>query len=286
MAIADHGTVAAAAAALSLTSPAVSQQIAKLERSVGTTLLERDRGRVWVNDHGRALVEASRHILDSLAEAERVARRTDPETSSIRLGLYASAMSLPAAGLLDRGVVTEIIEVEPHLGLEMLRTHELDLLFGHEPAIDAPQERSGVTVRGVSREALVLVGPAGTALSSNLADHAAAPWVLPGPDGPCRDLSDWAYRSAGFAPRSVGQCASFETMLHLVRAGMGLALIAEFALGPDRNGLEVQHLTAPVAERRLFLAARTSRASMLDAFVPRFQNAQMAAAVLAPLPAR
>jgi len=46
-AVAEHGSFSRAADALSLTQSAVSQQVAALERELGTSLIERRRGRSW-----------------------------------------------------------------------------------------------------------------------------------------------------------------------------------------------------------------------------------------------
>ncbi|MDX6236709.1 MAG: hypothetical protein QOG10_1524, partial [Kribbellaceae bacterium] len=55
-ALADHGTVTAAAEVLHLTPSAVSQQLAALETEVGQELLERRGRRVAITSAGRLLL--------------------------------------------------------------------------------------------------------------------------------------------------------------------------------------------------------------------------------------
>src|SRR5919112_936973 len=69
-AVAEHGSFSAAADALSYTQPAVSQQIAALEKRAGTKLVDRLSRGVRLTDSGRALVEHAEVVLARLAAAE------------------------------------------------------------------------------------------------------------------------------------------------------------------------------------------------------------------------
>src|SRR3982750_1544622 len=69
-AVAEHGYFSAAAEALSYTQPAISQQIAALERASGTTLVDRTSRGVRLTDAGRALVDHAQVVLARLAAAE------------------------------------------------------------------------------------------------------------------------------------------------------------------------------------------------------------------------
>src|ERR671910_204743 len=54
-AVAEHGSFSAAADALAYTQPAISQQVAALEKRAGTTLVDRGSRGVRLTDAGRAL---------------------------------------------------------------------------------------------------------------------------------------------------------------------------------------------------------------------------------------
>src|SRR3954465_1090902 len=69
-AVAEHGSFSAAAEALSYTQPAISQQIAALERTAGATLVDRTSRGVRLTDAGRALVDHAHVVLARLAAAE------------------------------------------------------------------------------------------------------------------------------------------------------------------------------------------------------------------------
>src|SRR5919199_351485 len=66
-AVSDHGSFSAAADALSYTQPAISQQIAALEKRAGTTLVDRGSRGVRLTDAGRALVEHAEVVIARLA---------------------------------------------------------------------------------------------------------------------------------------------------------------------------------------------------------------------------
>src|ERR671911_1565246 len=69
-AVAEHGSFSAAADALSYTQPAVSQQIAALEKRAGATLVDRTSRGVRLTEAGRALVDHAEVVLARLAAAE------------------------------------------------------------------------------------------------------------------------------------------------------------------------------------------------------------------------
>src|SRR3954447_11035281 len=69
-AVAEHGSFSAAADALSYTQPAISQQIAALEKRAGTTPVARGSGGVRLTDAGQALVNHAEVVIARLAAAE------------------------------------------------------------------------------------------------------------------------------------------------------------------------------------------------------------------------
>src|ERR671917_1195275 len=69
-AVAEHGSFSAAAEALSYTQPAISQQVAALEKQTGTTLVDRTSRGVRLTDAGLTLVDHAEAVLARLAAAE------------------------------------------------------------------------------------------------------------------------------------------------------------------------------------------------------------------------
>src|SRR3954467_304791 len=100
-AVAEHGSFSSAADALSYTQPAISQQIAALEKSAGTTLVDRGSRGVRLTDAGRTLVEHADAVITRLAAAEaELEAIAGIRGGRVRLSSFptAGASVLPPAG--------------------------------------------------------------------------------------------------------------------------------------------------------------------------------------------
>ena len=100
VAIADHGSFAAAAQLLHLAPPTVSLHIAELERRVGAPLLSRRRGNVRPSAVGELLVERARRLLVEIESTlDDVSRQVLGLAGRVRLGASTGAIShlLPQA---------------------------------------------------------------------------------------------------------------------------------------------------------------------------------------------
>src|SRR5918999_593542 len=101
-AVARHRSLSAAAASLSYTPSAVSQQIAALEREVGVGLVERGPRGALLTEAGRALVGHANEILGRIADAhEELQAMVGLQTGRLRLGAFSTA----GAVLVPRAVV-------------------------------------------------------------------------------------------------------------------------------------------------------------------------------------
>src|SRR5919198_4109849 len=91
-AVADQGSFSAAAEALFLTQPAVSRQIAALEREAGVQLVERRARGVRLTHAGGVALTHARAVLARLAMAEtQLKALANLEAGHLRLGAFASA---------------------------------------------------------------------------------------------------------------------------------------------------------------------------------------------------
>ncbi|MGH6859060.1 MAG: LysR substrate-binding domain-containing protein [Phyllobacterium sp.] len=71
--VVELGTLSAAARAMGLTQPAVSQQIAALERTLGFRLLHRSTRQLTLSESGEIYYQRTRQILEAMDEAEETA---------------------------------------------------------------------------------------------------------------------------------------------------------------------------------------------------------------------
>lgn len=98
VAIADHGSLRAAARHLGVNPPAISHQLKSFEDRLGTPLFLRSTRSVTLTDAGRALYEGSRHLLGGLEQALGDARASGSETSGrLRITLPFRAWQLIVA---------------------------------------------------------------------------------------------------------------------------------------------------------------------------------------------
>ena len=75
MAVAQSSTLTRASKQLGLAQPSLSQQLAKLEESVGTRLFERSHNRMVLTDAGQVLVRHAQDVLKKIDEAEASLRQ-------------------------------------------------------------------------------------------------------------------------------------------------------------------------------------------------------------------
>jgi DNA-binding transcriptional LysR family regulator len=84
--VAQLGSLSAAARDLGLTQPAVSQQVAALERRLGVRLLNRSTRRLAPTEAGERYLAQARRILEAVADAEDgLAEASDALTGSLRV---------------------------------------------------------------------------------------------------------------------------------------------------------------------------------------------------------
>src|SRR6201991_830989 len=139
--VAERGSISAAADALSFTQPAVSRQIAALEREAGAQLLERTPRGIRLTEAGRVLLGHAEAILDRMATAhaqvDSVARLA---TGRLRIGAFQTAnativpRAIAAFARAHPGVELSLLEAVTPDALASLRAGEVDLaVVSHVP---------------------------------------------------------------------------------------------------------------------------------------------------------
>src|SRR5690606_9673219 len=85
--IARLGSVKAAADSLHLTQPAASMALAELEKQLGGSLFDRDKGRLYLNEKGRRLLPLAQEIIERMIEfRQRADDQADILTGEFRIG--------------------------------------------------------------------------------------------------------------------------------------------------------------------------------------------------------
>jgi DNA-binding transcriptional LysR family regulator len=270
--LARRDTIAAVAEALCYTPSAVSQQLAALERDAGVPLLQRTGRRVSLTPAGAALAGQTEEILALLerAAAGLAAARTGL-AGPLRIGAFPTAMRtiLPAAlvalGRDHPGLELMVTELDPAAVPDALRSGALDVALVHEyefvpaprdPALDTePLLEEAIYLASAGPPPVVGEDTAGedTAGEDPVGGHRDSPWIMASPGTLCHTMAVRACQAAGFTPRIRHHADDFVTVLALVAAGQGVALVPQLgATGPPPGVV----LTELPARRRTRIAYR------------------------------
>jgi DNA-binding transcriptional LysR family regulator len=271
-----------AARRLHLSQPPLSMQIKSLEQELGTPLLLRTQRRVELTAAGEAFLKEAREILVRVSAAAETARRAARgETGQLEVGFVSIAdyNILPPVLREFRqrspGIRLSLREATTDVQLRELVEERMDVGFLLTPVAD---ER--LQVLPLLRERLVAALPerhpaaqgSGRVSLKRLAD---SPLILfPRHMAPrLHDNIIGICSAAGFAPRVEQEAVQMQTIISLVSAGLGIALIPESLRHLGRTGVVYRPLRerSPLTEIALAWRARDSRPA-LQRFVAAVQS--------------
>jgi len=273
--VGEHGSFSAAAEALSYTQPAISQQIAALEKRAGATLVDRTSRGVRLTEAGRALVDHAEVVLARLAAAEaELEAMAGVRGGRVRLSSFptAGASLLPPAVALftERHPEVELsfVEHEPEEAVQALRAAELEvaLVFEYreldQPEFDRMYE--GIELHHLIDDPMYLALPRGHPFACKprvkLADMADETWIQEsGARSWCGGLHLAACAAAGFRPRIGFQSDDYNVVQGLIAAGVGISLLPSLALTNVREDIVVRSLGRNAPARRIAAATLAGR---------------------------
>ncbi|MFB7828697.1 LysR substrate-binding domain-containing protein [Streptomyces hydrogenans] len=225
-----------AAARLHIAQPALSQQIKQLESELGIALFHRSTRRVELTEAGRHLAGYARALV---AEEERArAHMTELATGRagrVSLGFIGTA-TYDVLPRVARTVRTELPHITLDLRGELLTPHLVEGLQAgtYDLAVLRPgSDQPSLNLTPLRSERLVAVVPSHHPLARNeqipLSALAGEPFVIH-PAQPRSAMYDRvlaACARAGFRPRSLVEVGETATLVVLVAAGHGVALVPE-----------------------------------------------------------
>jgi DNA-binding transcriptional LysR family regulator len=266
VAVAETLSFARAARALNLSQPPLSRQIRALEDELGTALFVRTKRSVQLTPAGAALVPEARRLLREADGLKAGARRLAAgEVGTLALGF----ISVAAYNLLPElapefrrrhpGVRLVLQEATSDVLLAGLRQGDLDIGLVLPP-VDAP----GLEYVPLVHDTLIAALPAGSPQARGkgpirLAALAGEPFILfPRRVGsPLYDAIVGACRRAGFAPRIEQEAIQMQTIVSLVAARMGVALVPAALEHLRRTGVVYRPLADARARVEIGIAWRT-----------------------------
>lgn len=267
--VAVRRSFSAAADALSFTQPAVSQHVARLERSLDTALFVRDARGVTLTPAGEALLGHAEEILKGVRRAEAQVRElAGTERPIVRLGAFQSAAAaltaeaFRAVRAAHPGVELRLQAIEPAAAVPQVASGDLDvsLVLASElsPAATAP----GVELRHIFDDLMLVALPQGHPFAARpsipLADLRDEPWLLSDVGGTCGDSNIVlaACREAGFTPRIEFSSEDYTALQGMAASGMGVALIPSLVTAMMRPDVVVRPIRGQAPRRRVLAAVR------------------------------
>jgi len=279
IAVAEEGHITRAAERLGMQQPPLSQQIKALERELDVQLFRRKPRGVELTDAGRAFFKNARAMLAELDRACEIARRSARgEEGRLSLGYTGSFHPFVSHVIREFREAFPLIAVAlsegfPHDLIDRVQNDQIDVAFIWMP-IASPE---GVAIDLLLEEALVVALPSGhmlarswkrggTALS--LKDLAAETFIAFGtPDGALATQSNAlvaACQAAGFNPRIGHVITNNLARVHLVAAGLGIALVSVTMQRMNIDGVVFRRLKdAPQLKSPLSLVSRRAEVSVV-----------------------
>ena len=232
VAVADAGSITAAARLLRVAQPSLSAQVQAAERQLGLSVFDRHPGGVSVRPEARDFLDSAQSVLVATERAEEEVRRAArPHAGRLRIGMIvgtqlpASAACLAAMRARFPAVSLEIAEYgfdDPSAGLA---SGAVDVAF-----VMPPFAADGLRVRPLLRVPLVAVVPARHPAAArsqiSVTELFAEPWIVAETADPvCRDF--WLAAALRTEPARVSHSTrSIDKFIQLVAAGEAVGMAA------------------------------------------------------------
>ncbi|QOG07302.1 LysR family transcriptional regulator [Aureimonas sp. OT7] len=263
-AIAQHGSMAAAARALNVAQPALSHHTAELERTIGFPLFERLPRGVKLTEGGRLLLDHALIILAQVAEAEqavRAHRKPAKAHAMVRLGLLPSWSAIygdeirRVVGSLYPDLSVLIFDLRHDEAIRMITTEEVDLAVVLEAGEDAE------LMEALACEQMYAVSSSVLPPTMSLAQLSAHHLVLTTrmhPDH--RTLHEHAHKT-GVPLRIILEVDGQKTLVKALVQGLGVGVMSKNGARAEIEAgiLHASAVTEPRLTRSIFLqrSART-----------------------------
>ncbi|NHP15455.1 LysR family transcriptional regulator [Rhodococcus sp. IC4_135] len=274
VAVAQEGSVTAAADSLGYAQPSISHHLRQLESEVGVPLFQRAGRGLRLTDAGTVLVQRATEILGHVdAAVAEVQTYAGLRAGRLRLAAFPSAL----ASVIPQAMATftsrhpevsiSLVEAEPPKALALLRNNDVDVavVFAHEDTADVGLKN--VTQTTLLEDPLYLITSARNVDAANeITDYAGETWIAGCPS--CRAHLLTACGRAGFVARIEFETDDYVAVQALVASGSGVSTLPALALLAHRNP-DIRAHRIPDERRTISVATygRPPRAPAIDAFV-------------------
>ena len=269
-ALAAHGSITAAAAAMGYTPSAVSQQINRLERDLHQTLVERQGRRATLTVPGQILAKSAGRII---LELEGMHAELQAESGTVTGVLTVAAFPTAARGMLPVALGAlgrrwpelelRVLEVSSHRAVDLVAGGSADLAVAHD-WLGVPMELpDGVSaqflVEDISDVLVHARHPVAAADSVVLDQLEDETWLYE-PGSVAHDFLVHAFRDASKPLHRAHMVSEYATQIAMVAAGFGVALVPRMGRGPLPDTVRALPVTAAPL-RRIHAVWRNSSAA-------------------------
>jgi DNA-binding transcriptional LysR family regulator len=245
------GTMAAVAQELGYTSGAVSQQLARLETTVGVPLVAKVGRGVRLTDAGQVLAHHAEAVLRAEETALSAARATRTTvTGRISIGVFGTTAASILAPIVVTGLAQDFpgievrtVEIDVDHFAVAVRRGQVDVAFGLDYSSAPVPRDAGVEFFRLNTETFSLAANPDLSSASviSLAEAADWPWILTSAGTYFGQAIRNACRVAGFEPRVVHEITDTSASLSLAAAGHGVTpvtpLMVQLARTPTNHVL-------------------------------------------------
>ncbi|BAZ47816.1 LysR family transcriptional regulator [Nostoc sp. NIES-4103] len=239
-----------AAERLHIAQPPLSQQIQQLEKELGFELFHRTKRNVQLTEAGQVFLGEVQQILRQLQQAIQVGQQTSRgEVGQLVVGFVSSAAYNILPNILRSfrncvpGVRLELHELTTDQQLQWLQSGRLDVGF-----VRPPVEEDTLNWEIIFQESLMVALPEKHWLANQsdvcLTSLANEPFILfprilaPG----LYDLIISLCQQAGFSPTVTQEAIQMQTIVSLVAAEMGVAIVPASLQNLQRTGVVYQNI--------------------------------------------
>jgi DNA-binding transcriptional LysR family regulator len=250
IAVAEELNFTRAAERLHMAQPPLSQQIQHLEAELGFQLFRRTKRTVVLTEAGQVFFEESQKILLQVDRAIQLGKQTSRgELGQLTVGFVSSAAHNVVPAILQAfrtrcpAVKLELHELTTNEQLQRLREGRIDIGF-----VRPPIEEDGINSEIVFREPLIVALPETHPWADRavveLRELSGEPFILfprslaPGLYDPIVSLC----QQAGFSPIAGQEAIQMQTIISLVAAEMGVAIVPASMQNFQRSGVVYKSL--------------------------------------------
>ncbi len=266
IAVADLRSFNKAAEKCCVSQPALSNQIRKLEETLGVLLFERTNKRVMTTETGEQIVAAARRVLREVDNLHEIANSAqDPLAGRFRLGAFPTLSAyifpalVPAITAAMPRLKWILIEEKTQVLLEKLHRGELDAAL-----LALPVHDEKLATQALFDDEFLLAVPPGHPLASKThisQDDLQGHRLLLLEEGHClRDQALSVCHLAGAEEEQDFRATSLETLRQMVKAGTGITFMPRMAIQPGEQGICYIPFAAPAPRRTIGLVWRKTSA--------------------------